>query len=121
MRSLFARLPLILAALMLAACGASTAPAPGPTQTKLLATTVASDYTTIVQQLYVSYFGRPADSGGFANFKTRMAQLQAPTDIQALTGAYKPNTPLGELIDSFGSSDESKALYSGDTAAFVTE
>jgi mono/diheme cytochrome c family protein len=120
MRSLFARLPLMLAALLLAACGASTTPAPGPTQTRLLATTVASDYTTIVQQLYVSYFGRPADSGGFANFKARMAELQAPTDIQALTGAYKTNAALRELIDSFGSSDESKALYSGDTAAFVT-
>ncbi len=120
MHSLLARLHLMLAVLLLVACGASTTPSPGPTQTKLLATTVASDYSTIVQQLYVSYFGRPADSGGFANFKSRMADLQAPTDIQALTGAYKTNSALRELIDSFGSSDESKALYSGDTAAFVT-
>jgi mono/diheme cytochrome c family protein len=120
MRSLFARWPLLLAIALLAACGASTSPTPGPTQTKLLATTVASDYANVVTQLYVSYFGRPADSGGYANFKARMAELNAPTEIQALDGAYKTSAPLRELIDSFGSSDESKALYSGDTATFVT-
>jgi mono/diheme cytochrome c family protein len=120
MRSLFARFPLMIAAVLLVACGASTTPAPGPTQTKLLATTVASDYANVVTQLYVSYFGRPADSGGYANFKSRMADLNAPTEIQALDAAYKTSPPLRELIDSFGSSDESKALYSGDTATFVT-
>ncbi len=93
---------------------------PAPQQTKLLATLVASDYNTIVTQLYVSYFGRPADSGGFANFKSQMAGLQAPNDIQQLTAAYKSNAGLRSLIDSFGSSDESKALYSGDTSTFVT-
>ncbi len=120
MRSLLARWQLMFACMLLAACGASTTPTPGPSQTKLLATAVASDYATVVTQLYVSYFGRPADSGGYANFKTRMAELNAPTDIQALDGAYKTSAPLRELIDSFGSSDESKALYSGDTATFVT-
>lgn len=120
MRSLLARLSLMLATVLLAACGASTTPAPAPTQTKLLATAIASDYATVVTQLYVSYFGRPADSGGYANFKSRMADLNAPTEIQALDGAYKTSAALRELIDSFGSSDESKALYSGDTATFVT-
>lgn len=120
MRTLLARLPLMLAIVLLAACGASTAPAPAPTQTKLLATSVASDYANVVTQLYVSYFGRPADSGGYANFKARMADLNAPTEIQALDGAYKTSAAMRELIDSFGSSNESKALYSGDTATFVT-
>lgn len=122
MRSLIARLPLMLCAMLLAACGASTSPPPGPTQTKLLATAVASDYANVVTQLYVSYFGRPADSGGYANFKNRLAELNAATEIQALNEAYnkKENDKLRELIDSFGSSDESKALYSGDSATFVT-
>ncbi len=120
MRSLLTRLPLMLCALLLAACGASTTPALAPQQNQLLATTVASDYTDVVTQLYVSYFGRPADSGGYANFKARMAELNAPTEIQALDGAYSTSPAMRELIDSFGSSDESKALYSGDTATFVT-
>ncbi len=121
MRTILARLPLMIAALLLAACGASTSSSPPPSQqTKLLASTVASDYATVVTQLYVSYFGRPADSGGFANFKARMVELNAPTDIQALDSAYKTSAALRELIDSFGISDESKALYSGDTATFVT-
>lgn len=121
MRTILARLPLMIAALLLAACGANTSTNTPPSQqTKLLASTVATDYATVVTQLYVSYFGRPADSGGFANFKARMVELNAPTDIQALDSAYKTSAALRELIDSFGISDESKALYSGDTATFVT-
>jgi hypothetical protein len=34
--------------------------------------------------------------------------------------AYNSNAGIRALIDGFGSSDESKALYSGDTTSFVT-
>jgi mono/diheme cytochrome c family protein len=112
---------LLLLTVFLSSCGGASTEAPRALPNQLLASsTSTADYATVVQQLYVSYFGRPADSGGFANFKSRMVDLKAPTDIQDLTGAYKTNAGLRDLIDSFGSSDESKALYSGDTATFVT-
>jgi mono/diheme cytochrome c family protein len=79
----------------------------------------AADYNQLVEQLYISYFGRPADPGGLANFSAQLSALGAPVDIQQLNAAYGANSSLRALIDSFGDSDESKALYSGDNNAFV--
>lgn len=80
----------------------------------------APDYGPIVQQLYISYFGRPADPTGLNNFKSQLAALGGPTDIQQLDQAYKSNAGIRTLVDSFGVSDESAALYSGDNVEFVT-
>jgi hypothetical protein len=115
---------------LLSACGGSNIPA-GPskalapqTQTQSGSASRSSanvvDYSTIVQQLYVSYFGRPADTGGYNNFKARMADIGAPNDIQKLTQSYKNDARVRELIDSFSTSPESASLYSGDDTAFVT-
>ncbi|MES2264010.1 MAG: DUF4214 domain-containing protein [Pseudomonadota bacterium] len=80
---------------------------------------VASDYYTLVEQLYISYFGRPADSSGLTNFAAQLAQLNAPADIQLLSAAYNSSAEIRALIDSFGNSTESQSLYSGDNDAFV--
>lgn len=82
-----------------------------------------ADYNSVVQAIYVSYFGRPADKFGYASFKAQLDGLRAPTTARALTDAYKTNSDMRSLIDSFGSSAESAALYgsaASDTTAFVT-
>lgn len=112
-------------ALALSACGDNTVADAPPaqkavTQSSSSSQLAASAYTTVVQQLYVSYFGRPADTGGFASFTARMVTLAGPSDIQSLDAAYKASPAMRELIDSFGSSAESAALYSGNTIDFVT-
>ncbi len=114
-------------AILLAGCGVSTdsskpanAFAAQVTQASANTTLSASDYATVVQQLYVSYFGRPADTGGFASFKSQLADIGAPNDIQLLITAYNNDARVKNLIDSFGSSAESAALYGGDNTAFVT-
>jgi FKBP-type peptidyl-prolyl cis-trans isomerase len=112
----------------LAACGGADRDTSKPansfaahiSQAGVAPTLVASDYATVVQQLYVSYFGRPADTGGFANFKSQMATIGAPNDIQLLITAYNSDARVKNLIDSFGSSAESAALYSGDNTAFIS-
>lgn len=81
------------------------------------------DYNSVVQAIYVSYFGRPADTFGFASFKAQLDGLRAPTSARALTDSYKTNADMRSLIDSFGASAESAALYGNDatgTTAFVT-
>lgn len=78
------------------------------------------EYADLVQQLYVAYFGRPADSGALFNFSATLKALGAPTDVQGLANAYATNIPIRGLIDTFGTSTESNTLYSGDTTNFVT-
>jgi hypothetical protein len=83
-------------------------------------TTLSLEYNDVVQALYVAYFGRAADTGALANFQQQLAILSAPHDFAGVSAAYNTNAGIRALIDSFGGSDESKALYSGDTTSFVT-
>jgi len=80
---------------------------------------VSTDYHLIVQQLYIAYFGRPADPSGLENFAAELALSHAPTDVQALNAAYGSNIAIRGLVDAFGTSEESRALYPGDTRSFI--
>jgi hypothetical protein len=106
-----------LLAALLASCGGDVAaPASGvgaTTDSGQRASTVtgAAAYTTVLQQVYVAYFGRPADPAGMAYFAARFQDAGAPTTIQAVAGAYFTNPALRAQIDSFGTSQESRDLY----------
>ncbi|MDQ1817520.1 DUF4214 domain-containing protein [Massilia sp. CCM 9210] len=82
----------------------------------------ATEYTKVAQELYISYFGRPADPAGLAAMTAALAAADAPTSTSGLETAYKEgNVAVKELIDSFGTSAESQALYAGATTTqFVT-
>ncbi|HEX7642628.1 MAG TPA: DUF4214 domain-containing protein [Burkholderiaceae bacterium] len=71
----------------------------------------SSSYANIVQELYVTYFGRPADAQGLQNFEAAMAAANAPTDVATLTAAYSTNPAVQKLVDGFGTSPESVLLY----------
>ncbi|MBA5608607.1 DUF4214 domain-containing protein [Duganella sp. FT3S] len=81
---------------------------------------VAADYTTVAQELYLAYFGRPADVVGLNNMTAAMAAGNVPTNTADFVAAYSTNSTVKTLVDSFGNSPESANLYgSGTTAAFV--
>lgn len=109
---------------LLAACGSDGG---GEVKTTVLASRMsvstqaltASSYYDVVQHIYVGYFGRPADAGGLAYFAGRLKDLGAPTTIAELNTAYDANAEIRAVIDIFGTSEESEALYAGDNAAFV--
>src|SRR5581483_4301711 len=80
----------------------------------------ASSYANLVQDLYVAYFGRPADYFGLQNFEAALAAANAPIDPAALATAYSTNSAVKSLVDAFGTSAESTSLYgSGSTESFV--
>lgn len=80
----------------------------------------------ISQQLYIAYFGRPADAGGRGNFGAELQRLvpnvQTFEDFvfqvrQAQADASNPG--LIALVRIFADSRESMDLYGGDTEGFV--
>lgn len=81
--------------------------------------TTADDYGDVVQQLYVGYFGRPADVGGFDYYKKQYLAAGAPTTVTGVSQAYSSNPAIRALVDSFSTSAESQALYAGDNRQFV--
>lgn len=111
--------------MLLAACGDSTQTSTSLQQSRSLATTtvastpVAADYHRVVQQIYVGYFGRPADAGGLDWHAHVLLSAGAPTDIGGIARAYDSNAALRAEIDSFGTSAESAALYPGDNGQFI--
>ncbi|HYD81705.1 MAG TPA: DUF4214 domain-containing protein [Paucimonas sp.] len=111
-------------AMLLAGCGGEPAGQPGQGKTSLLTSTTvspASAYNDAVQQLYIAYFGRPADTGGLSNFSTALSQTGVGTSIAQISAAYDGNTAVKALVDAFGTSTESQNLYgTGDTSSFVT-
>lgn len=113
---------------LLAACGGDRSAGP---QTTAVASRVAasvttqaqaaSAYYTVVQHIYVGYFGRPADAGGLAFYAQHMSNFGAPTNIVDLQLAYDDpaNGELRALVNGFGTSAESQALYAGDNDVFI--
>ncbi|MBC7859675.1 MAG: DUF4214 domain-containing protein, partial [Burkholderiaceae bacterium] len=80
----------------------------------------AADYTNLVQELYISYFGRPADTMGLFNISNVLDNAAAPTTLDGLLTAYDTTPAVKSLIDSFSGSAESQALYGNDVIGFVS-
>lgn len=78
----------------------------------------AQDYAALVQQLYVTYFGRPADYFGLQSFEKQLAALNAPTTLAELNAVVQADTAgtsaLSKLVNSFSVSTESTTLYGSD-------
>jgi lysophospholipase L1-like esterase len=113
---------LIAVCALLVACGAGVSEP--PRQMLHAAQTVktqhvATDYGAVLQEVYVSYYGRPADPGGLSYWGDILAGANAPTDLASFIAAYNTNASVKGIIDAFGTSQESLSLYGTDNAAIV--
>lgn len=117
----------LAAALLLSGCGAgdradttTITTASSSAQRAAAAGATAAAYYDSMQKIYVAYFGRPADAGGLEFYAGNYMAAGAPTDLAGIAKAYDTNAGVKALIDSFGTSAESMALYPGDNKTFIT-
>ena len=110
------RFALVAALALLAGCGQGLEQGQQRLQPLLAAT---PDHTEVVQHLYVSYYGRPADPAGLAFWADYLAQGQAPTTLGAFVTAYASHPAVKTVVDNFGRSEESVALYGTDPEVIV--
>ncbi|MCS0630783.1 DUF4214 domain-containing protein [Telluria mixta] len=116
MRTLIRAAASALLVVLLASCGGDQQPVQhtGAERTAAALGTPASvdaEYEYLVQQLYLGYFGRPADPAGLAYFTKAYRAAGAPTTIGGLFDAYGTNAAVRNLVDAFAASEESKQLY----------
>jgi serralysin len=78
-------------------------------------------YVAMAQKFYVAYFGRPADVDGLGSMVSRLVAAHAPVDTtDSFIAAYDSNATVKAIVDSFGNSAESAALYHGNSRDFIT-
>jgi hypothetical protein len=112
----------------MAACGGSgtdqqAAPVPlakaGGAHVQGAALRAPSEYNDLVQRVYLSYLGRPADLHGLEYWTLAFSNNAMPLDIEAIIQAYPENGVARQLVDAFVNSQESQALYTGNNSAYV--
>lgn len=81
-----------------------------------------ANYVYSAEALYVAFFGRPADVGGLSNFSDALAKADTTgtaTTAVGLARAAATVPAVAALVNSFGSSAESTALYHGSASDIV--
>jgi hypothetical protein len=78
-----------------------------------------ADYTSLVQSIYMGFFGRPADPQGLIFWSNSMSSGSLPTTLPELIAGYSASDEIRGLLDAFANSAESKSLYVANNASFI--
>jgi hypothetical protein len=73
----------------------------------------------LAQQLYLAFFGRPADPAGLAFYADALAKSGAPQDLHSLAEAYGRDSVIRTLVNGLSSSAEARALYGNDPTRVI--
>ena len=116
-------------AALLAACGGSAtneASAPdallsksGGRPTGAATLHAPEEYGDLIQRIYISYFGRPADYLGLQYWEKIFSDKGMPLSMDEASLSYPNGGNVRALIDTFVLSEESRGLYTGSDAAYV--
>lgn len=80
----------------------------------------SGQYDDLVQQMYLAYYGRPADPGGLAFYSKYLASINAPNTISELSNAYEADARVKYFVDIFAESQESNELYGNSNIPVVS-
>lgn len=90
--------------------GASTASAVAP---------IPADYAQLVQNLYLGFFGRPADVAGLAYWSKTFSDKQLPLTFPEWVAGYATNADIKNTLDAMAGSVESQDLYVSNNTSFI--
>lgn len=116
----------LAAALALSACGGDSVQDAPVNRTATLSSqqravsTITVAHAALAQQLYVAFFGRPADPDGLAFYVAALARFDAPTSIRSLADRYQVDPGIRAIVDDFAASMEAQALYGGDPDQLIS-
>ncbi|MGB9110478.1 MAG: DUF4214 domain-containing protein, partial [Telluria sp.] len=78
-----------------------------------------NSYAALAQQLYLAFFGRPADPAGLAFYVDALAKSGAPQDLRSLADAYGRDAGIRTLVNGLSGSAEARALYGDDPPRLI--
>lgn len=93
--------------------GSIVTPPPAPVQQAPAA------YASLLQQIHVAYYGRPADPAGLALWSQRFSNENMPLKLADIASSYTTNATVKQIIDTLASATEAKDITAGTSAAFV--
>lgn len=112
-------------AVLLAACGGTTTDAtvtksaPQAMRSAQGATHAASEYVLLAQNLYIGFFGRPADAQGLAYWAKIFSDHNLPLTFPEWVAGYATNADIKSVLDTLVASVEAQELYVSNNASFI--
>ncbi|MHA4868374.1 DUF4214 domain-containing protein [Duganella sp. PWIR1] len=123
-------LPIASLSILLAACGGSDTGAGAAPEARQplggrsadlvpVAPRAATDYVELTQNLYMGFFGRPADAAGLAYWTAIFSEKYLPLTFPEWVAGYGVDPDVTTILDTYVNSVEAQDLYVSNNASFI--